>query len=187
MGFALKTLGADETVARQIGINTVALKVGTFVVSSVVMTLAGAILAPRRSYMDAANAFNPEISFLTVIMALLGGANSVWGPILGVVPLVVIQDYLSIAWASHFSVLLGLVLLGIVFFIPDGLIGLLRSWRHRLGRRNLAERIHTLADRIGGWPAGRSALGRELPPPDNDAPKLQRPGAALEQGRARQP
>jgi branched-chain amino acid transport system permease protein len=187
MGFALKTLGADETVARQIGINTVALKVGTFVVSSVVMTLAGAILAPRRSYMDAANAFNPEISFLTVIMALLGGANSVWGPILGVVPLVVIQDYLSIAWASHFSVLLGLVLLGIVFFIPDGLIGLLRSWRHRLGRRNLAERIHTLADRIGGWPAGRGALGRELPPPDNDAPKLQRPGAALEQGRARQP
>src|SRR5207247_2006275 len=72
MGFALKALGADETVARQVGINTVALKVGTFVVSSVVMTLAGAILAPRWSYMDATIAFNPHTSFLTVIMALLG-------------------------------------------------------------------------------------------------------------------
>src|SRR5262249_41228791 len=73
MGFAITTLGADETVARQIGINTTALKVGTFVVSCVVMALAGAILAPRWSYMDATVAFNPNTSFLTVIMALLGG------------------------------------------------------------------------------------------------------------------
>jgi branched-chain amino acid transport system permease protein len=156
MGFALKALGADETVARQIGINTVALKIGTFVVSAVVMTLAGAILAPRRSYMDAGNAFNPEISFLTVIMALLGGANSVWGPILGVVPLVVIQDYLSIAWASHFSVLLGLVLLAVVFFIPNGLIGLLQAATARAHG-------HGLADLLEGWAArlrGASSASR---------------------------
>ena len=133
MGFALKTLGADETVARQVGINTVALKVGTFVVSSVVMTLAGAILAPRWSYMDATVAFNPNTSFLTVIMALLGGATSVWGPMLGVVPLVLISDYLSVTVPSYFSVVLGLVLLGIVFFIPNGLIGLLQAGRARLG------------------------------------------------------
>jgi branched-chain amino acid transport system permease protein len=157
MGFALKTLGADETVARQLGINTVALKIGTFMVSSVVMTLAGAILAPRRAYMDAGNAFNPEISFLTVIMALLGGANSVWGPILGVVPLVVIQDYLSIAWASHFSVLLGLVLLGIVFFIPDGLFGLLQSSRDRVSKTGLSGLLHAMADRIGGRGGGNAS------------------------------
>jgi branched-chain amino acid transport system permease protein len=160
MGFALRTLGADETVARQVGINTVALKVGTFVVSALVMTLAGAILAPRRSYMDAGNAFNPEISFLTVIMALLGGANSVWGPVLGVVPLVLIQDYLSIAWASHFSVLLGLALLGVVFFVPNGLIGLLQAaWGSVRG--------HSLADILEAWAArlrGRSVRAQRRPP-----------------------
>jgi len=172
MGFALKTLGADETVARQIGINTVALKIGTFVVSSVVMTLAGAILAPRRAYMDAGNAFNPEISFLTVIMALLGGANSVWGPILGVVPLVVIQDYLSIAWASHFSVLLGMVLLAIVFFIPDGLIGLLRSCKARMGRDRLSVLMHTMADRVGG----RRFSPPALPPSKEPVRRLEQPG-----------
>ena len=150
MGFALKTLGADETVARQVGINTVALKVGTFVVSSVVMTLAGAILAPRWSYMDATVAFNPNTSFLTVIMALLGGATSVWGPMLGVVPLVLISDYLSVTVPNYFSVVLGLVLLGIVFFIPNGLIGLLQTWRARLGTQSLSHLLHALADRIGG-------------------------------------
>jgi branched-subunit amino acid ABC-type transport system permease component len=150
MGFALKTLGADETVARQVGIDTVALKIGTFVVSSVVMTLAGAILAPRWSYMDATVAFRPDTSFLTVIMALLGGATSPWGPMLGVVPLVLISDFLSVTMPSYFGVVLGLVLLGIVFFIPNGLIGLLQAGSARLGARSASDLLHALADRIGG-------------------------------------
>ena len=148
MGFALTTLGADETVARQIGINTVALKIGTFVVSCVVMALAGAILSPRFSYMDATVAFNPTISFLTVIMALLGGATSVWGPMLGVIPLVLISDYLSVTLPHHFSVVLGLVLLGIVFFIPNGIIGLLRSGRAAVHTHKLADLLERLAGRL---------------------------------------
>jgi branched-chain amino acid transport system permease protein len=134
MGLAMRTLGADETVARQIGINTVALKIGTFVVSSVVMTLAGAILAPKSSYVTAQSVFNPEVSFLTVIAALLGGATSVWGPMLGVVPLLLVKDYLSIAYSSHFSVLLGLILLGVVFFIPNGILGLMLKARAAIQR-----------------------------------------------------
>jgi len=119
------------------------------------MTLAGAILAPRWSYMDPTVAFNPNISFLTVIMALLGGATSVWGPMLGVVPLVLISDYLSVTVPNYFSVVLGLALLGIVFFIPNGLIGLLQAWRSRLATQDLSQRLHALADRIGDRAPGR--------------------------------
>ncbi len=148
MGFALRDLGADETVTRQIGINTVALKIGTFVVSAVVMALAGAILAPKNSYVTAQSVFNPEVSFLTVIGALLGGATSAWGPVLGVVPLLLVKDYLSIAYSSHFSVLLGLILLGIVFFIPDGLIGLLRKGRAAVNTHGLANVLEAAARRL---------------------------------------
>jgi hypothetical protein len=150
------------------------------------MTLAGAILAPRNSYVDAHNAFNPEISFLTVIAALLGGANSVWGPMLGVVPLLLVKDYLSIAYSSHFSVLLGLILLGVVFFIPNGVLGLVRSGRaalasarlggprrgHKGGRTEapdtapaaatLADLFEALARRLRGAEASPAAA---LPPP----------------------
>jgi branched-chain amino acid transport system permease protein len=150
MGLALKTLGADETVARQIGINTVALKIGTFVASSVVMTLAGAILAPRSSHVTAEYVFNPEISFLTVIAALLGGATSAWGPMLGVVPLLLLKDYLSINYSSYFSVILGAILLGVVFFIPNGLIGLLKSGRAAIETRRLADLLDALARRLRG-------------------------------------
>jgi branched-chain amino acid transport system permease protein len=147
MGFAMRTLGADETVARQIGINTVALKIGTFVVSAVAMALAGAILAPRNSYVTAQTVFNPEVSFLTVIAALLGGATSAWGPMLGVVPLLLVKDYLSIAYSSQFSVLLGLILLGVVFFIPNGILGLLQKGHTALKRV-----------RTGGVPKGNGSV-----------------------------
>jgi len=103
-------------------------------VSAVVMALAGAILAPKNSYVTAQTVFNPEVSFLTVIAALLGGATSVWGPMLGVVPLLLVKDYLSIAYSSHFSMLLGLILLGVVFFIPNGILGLLQKGRAALDR-----------------------------------------------------
>ena len=174
MGFALTTLGADETVARQIGINTVALKIGTFVVSAVVMALAGAILAPKNSYVTAQSVFNPEVSFLTVIGALLGGATSVWGPVLGVVPLLLVKDYLSIAYSSHFSVLLGLILLGIVFFIPDGLIGLLRKCRAAINTHGLANLLEEAARRLRGDsheppPMHGHAANGATPPPGRPA------------------
>ena len=174
MGFALTTLGADETVARQIGINTVALKIGTFVVSAVVMALAGAILAPKNSYVTAQSVFNPEVSFLTVIGALLGGATSVWGPVLGVVPLLLVKDYLSIAYSSHFSVLLGIVLLGIVFFIPDGLIGLLRNGGARRDQRRMGSPIYWRRRR-----AVCAAASHEPPPMHGHAAN----GAAAPPGR----
>jgi hypothetical protein len=123
--------------------------------------------------MNATDAFNPEVSFLTVIMALLGGANSVWGPMLGVVPLILIKDYLSIAFSHHFSILLGLVLLAVVFFIPNGLIGLLQSGRAAIRTHRLADRLEALAHRLR-----HLRSGKEVPSPDVKRPAVNGSGAA---------
>jgi ABC-type branched-subunit amino acid transport system permease subunit len=69
-------------VARQVGINVPVTKVAMFVVSSVFMTLVGAVMAPRFDYIDPNFAFNPLISFQVVIMAFLGGMQRLWGPVL---------------------------------------------------------------------------------------------------------
>jgi branched-subunit amino acid ABC-type transport system permease component len=187
MGFALKTLGADETVARQVGINTVALKIGTFVVSSLVMTLTGAILAPRWSYMDTTVAFNPNTSFLTVIMALLGGATSVWGPMLGAIPLVLISDYLLVTVPNYFSVVLGLVLLGIVFFIPDGLIGLLRSAQTKARGHSLANLLEAWAARLRQRSSATAARPADFRAKQNGAAPFVEPNDAAEPDRKAHP
>ena len=75
LGLALRVIGEDETVATHVGINTTHAKVLLFTVSAVFITVTGAIMAPRWTYIDPSIAFAPAISFQTLIMALLGGAG----------------------------------------------------------------------------------------------------------------
>ena len=125
LGLALRVIGEDETVATHVGINTTTAKVLLFTVSAVFITVTGAIMAPRWTYIDPSIAFAPVISFQTLIMALLGGAGALFGPILGAVPLVLLFEYLSANFPNHFSILLGLVFIVIVYFIPQGLAGVI--------------------------------------------------------------
>jgi branched-chain amino acid transport system permease protein len=127
LGLALRVIGEDETVARHVGIDTVWAKLALFAISAVFMTLTGAVMAPRWTYIDPTIAFNPMVSFQVVIMALLGGAGSLFGPLLGVVPLVFLFEILSANFPNYFSVLLGLVFIIVVYFLPHGVIGFLQQ------------------------------------------------------------
>jgi branched-chain amino acid transport system permease protein len=130
LGVALLVIGDDETMARQAGINVPLAKVAIFVVSSVFMTAVGAVMAPRFGYLTPNFAFNPLISFQVVIMALLGGMQRLWGPMLGVVPLVLLSEFLQVRFPFWFSVFLGLVFMIIVYFLPRGITGLVEDgWR----------------------------------------------------------
>ncbi|MGU3625831.1 branched-chain amino acid ABC transporter permease [Comamonas sp. C24C] len=136
LGLALRVIGEDETVATHVGINTTTAKLLLFAVSAVFITVTGAIMAPRWTYIDPSIAFAPAVSFQTLIMALLGGAGALFGPILGAVPLVLLFEYLGANFPNHFSILLGLVFIVIVYFIPQGLSGVLA----RLLGRNAASK-----------------------------------------------
>ena len=137
LGVALLVIGDDETMARQAGINVPLAKVMIFVVSSVFMTVVGAVMAPRFGYLSPEFAFNPLISFTVVIMALLGGMQRLWGPVLGVVPLALLSELLQVRFPFWYSVLLGLVFMVIVYFLPRGVTGLVEdAWQ--LLRRPIA-------------------------------------------------
>jgi len=133
LGLALRVIGEDETVATHVGINTTTAKLLLFAVSAVFITVTGAIMAPRWTYIDPSIAFAPAVSFQTLIMALLGGAGALFGPILGAVPLVLLFEYLGANFPNHFSILLGLVFIVIVYFIPQGLSGVLAKLLHKKG------------------------------------------------------
>jgi branched-chain amino acid transport system permease protein len=128
LGLALRVIGEDETVARHLGINTTNAKLLLFVISAGFMTLAGAVMAPRWTYIDPAIAFNPNVSFQVLIMALLGGAAHLLGPLAGVIPLTLLFEVLSAKFPNHFSLLLGIAFLVIVYLLPNGLLERLQSW-----------------------------------------------------------
>lgn len=136
LGWALRAIGEDETVARHAGVDATRAKVAVFIVSATFMTLTGAVMAPRWTYVDPTIAFNPIVSFQVLIMALLGGAGRLYGPLLGVIPLVLLFEVLSANFPNYFSILLGAAFLLVVYFVPDGVSGLLRSLA---ARRAVAE------------------------------------------------
>jgi branched-chain amino acid transport system permease protein len=133
-GLALMVIGEDETVARQVGINVPFAKVAIFVVSAIFITLTGALMAPRFGFINPNFAFNPLVSFQVVIMAFLGGLQRLWGPVLGVIPLIILSEELQTEAPFWYSVLLGLVFMVIVYFLPRGVTGLLEDGWEALGR-----------------------------------------------------
>ena len=126
LGYALRAIGEDETVARHTGINTTLIKIACFAVSAAVMAFVGAALALRYSYIDASIAFNNSWSFEVLIAALLGGGGRAWGPAVGAIPLVLLKEYL--AGSRYFSIALGLCFVVIVYLIPGGISPLLERY-----------------------------------------------------------
>jgi branched-chain amino acid transport system permease protein len=134
LGFALRIIGNDEVVAVHCGINTALAKVVLFVISSAFASIAGALVAPRWGYVEPVVAFNPFVSFQVVIMALLGGTHRLWGPLLGVIPFVLVWEAIAIEFPNQTTLLLGVCFLLIVYVIPNGITGLVEdAWRGRGG------------------------------------------------------
>jgi branched-chain amino acid transport system permease protein len=127
LGFALRIIGNDEVVAVHSGINTARAKVVLFVISSTFAAVVGALAAPRWSYVEPTVAFSPFLSFQVVIMALLGGVHRLWGPLLGVIPFTLLWELISANFPAQTTLLLGATFLLIVYFIPNGIVGLLED------------------------------------------------------------
>jgi branched-chain amino acid transport system permease protein len=127
-GIALAGIGADEERAETLGIDTTRVKIAVFALSAAFMGATGGAMAPRWTYLDP-QVFNPLVSFQTVIMALLGGATTVIGPVLGAVFLGLLSETLLIKFRYFYMLSLGLVLIVVVLLLPRGFAGLLRAGR----------------------------------------------------------
>ncbi|HEX7221424.1 MAG TPA: branched-chain amino acid ABC transporter permease [Burkholderiales bacterium] len=127
LGFALRIIGNDETVAAHLGINSAACKIALFVISGMFAAMVGAIMAPRFTYIEPSMAFTPELSFQVVIMALLGGVHRLWGPLVGVIPFTLLWEVIAARFPTQTVLLLGIAFLLIVYLIPNGVVGRLES------------------------------------------------------------
>jgi len=135
LGFALRIIGNDEVVAAHSGINTARSKVLLFMVSGMAASLTGAILAPRWTYIEPTMAFSPLLSFQIVIMALLGGTNRLWGPLVGVIPFTLLWEAISANFPNQTTLLLGVCFLLIVYAIPHGIVGRIEALARALKER----------------------------------------------------
>jgi branched-chain amino acid transport system permease protein len=97
----------------------------SFVISCLFVSVAGALYALLNNFTDP-RALRFDLSGNLVIMAVLGGMRSFWGPLIGAAIFVALQDYVSSHTENWMSVI-GLVFVLVVRFFPRGVLGMLRN------------------------------------------------------------
>lgn len=140
-GLALQGIGENQDAAEHLGVNVTRVKVITFATSSVLMGMTGAVMATRFRYIDPSIAFNPLISFLPVLMAILGGVTKLYGPLIGSVLLVMLQEFLITEYPYVYLLLFGLTLVAVVLWLPGGLVELAQKWYIKLKIRGIKLRM----------------------------------------------
>ena len=138
-GLALQSIGEDEEAAAHTGINVTLLKVITFAISAVFMGAAGAIWAIRLTYIDPYIAFDINNSFMPVLMAIFGGMGQLYGPMLGAAVFSYLREVLITRFPYYYMLLIGIILLVVILYLPNGLAGLVQKWqKRRLERQHAA-------------------------------------------------
>lgn len=123
-GLAIRGIGESEEAADHIGINVNALKIIIFAVGTFFMGAAGATMATRWTYIDPSIAFNPLYSFMPVLMAIFGGMGQIFGQALGATVLTLLADMLLTKFPYYYMLLYGVILITVILFLPNGLVGL---------------------------------------------------------------
>ena len=132
-GLALAGIGADEQRAQTLGVNTRLVKVAGFAITAAFAGAVGAAMSVRWTYIDPATVFNPFIGFQTVLIALIGGAATLWGPLIAAVVFSLLAETLRLQVPQLYMMSLGVLLIVCVLYLPGGLASLKREtftqWR----------------------------------------------------------
>lgn len=123
-GLALMGIGADEQRAQTLGVNTRLVKIAGFCLTAAFAGAVGAAMAVRWTYIDPHTVFNPFIGFQTVLITLIGGVLTLWGPLIAAIVFSVLAESLRLEFPQVYMMSLGLLLILCVLYLPGGLASL---------------------------------------------------------------
>ena len=132
IGRALRSLHDSEVAADAMGVETSKYKVIIFVLSGAYASVAGSLYTHYVGFLSPSS-FDLFLSIKLVMMVVVGGMHSIWGAILGTLLL----TFLGNEWLHIFHdfdiLVYGAILLGIVMFLPEGLVEVIprmgRIWK----------------------------------------------------------
>jgi branched-chain amino acid transport system permease protein len=138
MGYALAAIRENEDAAEASGVDALSTKLSAMALSSFLTALGGTFYAQYFSYIDPSLTFGPAISIGGLLPAIVGGAGTVAGPLLGSFVLTPISELTRAALRGRAGadiMLYGLVLILVISFLPNGLVGWIRARRAPAGGR----------------------------------------------------
>ena len=135
-GWALVAIREDEDAAEIIGVRTTAVKWIANALGAGIAGIAGGFYAQRIMYLEPTGTFAFDISLNVVLMAVIGGAGTWQGPLIGTPVVLLVADVLRVTVTSEVNrVIFSLIVILIALFAPGGVMSIAR--RFALARREL--------------------------------------------------
>jgi len=133
-GYGLRAVGENDRLAEASGVDIHRLKRRLYVGSAFVIAMTGGTAGYWLSYINAMEAFSVSITFQMVVMTLLGGLGTPFGPVLGAAFLTLVSEFLGTRFVYHYLIAIGVIIVAISLFAPSGLAGLADVVRRRRPR-----------------------------------------------------
>jgi branched-chain amino acid transport system permease protein len=130
LGARLAAVRENEEAARALGVDAFAVKMQAILLSAGLAGAVGAFYTQLFLYLDPHIAFGPQVSVEALLGPIVGGTASLWGPVLGAAVLQLLGEAsraLTGGATGANLVAYGIVLVLIVRFFPDGIIGMGRA------------------------------------------------------------
>ena len=126
LGYYFVAIREDQDAAESLGINTTLYKTIALSLSAVITGLAGAFYTNYMGYIDPKIVFAlHDISIVTIMVVMVGGVATFWGPFVGAVIMVFLAEIIRTIpklGAAHHT-FFGILLIIIIIFLPNGIIG----------------------------------------------------------------
>jgi branched-chain amino acid transport system permease protein len=147
LGLALNAVRDDEDRARGLGVQTELVKLVAFTASAGLTAAFGAVWAYYVSYVFPGFAVDPLLSLGAILMAMLGGRRTLWGPVVGAVLIVPAQQYFAYSYGASqlYLVAYAALIFLVIYLLPNGVIP---SAGHYLNRLRSAYRSHATRDQV---------------------------------------
>ena len=121
-GARLLAIREDEEAAGSLGINATKDKVIAFAISAFLGGVAGSIHVAFSNYMEPDTVFNTQWTVVPIVMVLLGGQGTVWGPVIGAIILTVVEELFWSHLPDAYMMAYALVMILLVLWMPKGII-----------------------------------------------------------------
>jgi len=127
LGYAIKAIKDDEDAAIALGINSMKIKLILFAISGLFGALAGAVFAWTVSHVYPEEVFDLMFSLQMLAMILIGGMGTVLGPLIGAAIVYPLNYFFITTLPRGQLLLIGLAVIIIALFVPQGIIGSIRN------------------------------------------------------------
>lgn len=136
LGLQLRAIQADQDAARACGVMAFKVKLTGLGISAVIAALAGSVYVQYVRFIDPQSAFGAAVATQIAVIAFVGGAGRLWGPVIGAVLLVPLQQLLNSglsAYPAGFNLMVyAVVILVILWVEPRGIMSM--PWRRWASR-----------------------------------------------------